>query len=168
MANVGRFLVLLFAVAAGAGAILSWTAAVEGYDGPSLSEWEAATAWRTMGTEIVHSITTQCGNSAGISIYQAKWQTDCNLMVYKDFNPHWSSNTRQFGYHVCYLAMQKNGNLVIYGERAEERVAIWSSNSTQPYEDDFYVSLTLYGNLGIFTSTHKPIWYAKDPYIPWP
>ncbi|CAM6127552.1 unnamed protein product [Calypogeia fissa] len=149
-------------------AMLSSPSTVEGYDGPSLSQWVADPAWRTMGTEIVNSIATQCSSQGGISIYQAKWQTDCNLMVYKDFTPHWSSNTKQFGYHVCYLAMQRDGNLVIYGERADERVVIWTSNSTQAYEDDFYASITLYGNLGVFTSTHKPIWYAKDPYISWP
>ncbi|KAL0922368.1 hypothetical protein M5K25_006347 [Dendrobium thyrsiflorum] len=83
-------------------------------------------------------------------------QNDCNLVLYSHGTPIWASNTGGLA-SGCYLAMQTDGNLVVYdyGNRA-----IWASNTGG--ENGYYnLILQKDGNVVIYG---KPIWATGTSY----
>ena len=96
------------------------------------------------------------GQSLTQGNYQFIIQNDCNLVLYIYGTPRWASNTGGQA-SGCYLAMQSDGNLVVYdyGNRA-----IWASNTGG--ENGYYnLILQKDGNVVIYA---KPIWATGTSY----
>ncbi|KAI0519122.1 hypothetical protein KFK09_006562 [Dendrobium nobile] len=83
--------------------------------------------------------------------YTLTIQRDCNFVLYKDGEPKWASQTGHRQGSICYVTMQTDGNLVIYGY---ENRAIWASN-TAGEKGNFVFLLQKDGNAVIYS---KPTW----------
>lgn len=70
--------------------------------------------------------------SSGASLqyggYKLTMQSDCNLVLYDNGSPVWSTNTKNKGKY-CTLDMQDDGNLVIYEHEYAFGKVMWASNS---------------------------------------
>ena len=80
--------------------------------------------------------------------YSLKMRADCNLVLSDGNQTIWSTNTVKNGSPDCHLAMQSDGNLVIYSEKTG---TVWASDSQR--EEGFYVlvlqrdrNVVVYGN----------------------
>jgi hypothetical protein len=58
---------------------------------------------------------------------RASFQKDCNLVVYAGNQPLWASNTSGIG--VCTLAVQSDGNVVIYELSGAFWWPVWATNT---------------------------------------
>ena len=90
--------------------------------------------------------------------YTLTMQSDCNFVLYKDGEPRWASQTGHRKGSRCYVTMQTDGNLVIYGH---ENSAIWASNTARDQKEDFVFLLQKDGNAVIYS---KPIWSTGTSY----
>jgi hypothetical protein len=103
--------------------------------------------------------------------FEARMQSDGNFVIYEDGNAIWSTQTQYKERAPYRLAVQPDGNLVIYGSRETDVslggfgvcragsacIATWSSGTgggSAPYtlkmQDD--------GNLVLYDSTTRPVW----------
>jgi len=84
-------------------------------------------------------------------------QTDGNLVVYGNGCVIWASNTAGTG-SANFLAMQGDGNLVIYTSGGKP---VWASNSAGTGSANF-LAMQGDGNLVVYTSGGKPVWASKS------
>ena len=83
-------------------------------------------------------------------------QYDCNLVLYDNGKPIWASGTYHSG-SGCYVAMQTDGNLVIYDNRNNP---LWASN-TNGENGNYILILQKDRNLVIYS---HPIWATGTNY----
>lgn len=124
---------------------------------PAHGRWYAASTWLPMGVEL------EVINGAGFggNPVEARWQSDCNLVLYRNDKSYWSTDTAKFQNHICYLAVQRDGNLVVYGDHEQP---LWASNSGNHEDAEYYVQIQLDGNLVIYTPDDAPIWASQTNY----
>ncbi|KAL2633419.1 hypothetical protein R1flu_004898 [Riccia fluitans] len=92
------------------------------------------------------------GESLWQGSYEFRMQQDCNLVLYKNGNPIWASNTGGKSSN-CYFTLQEDGNGVVYDGNYR---AIWATgtNGVGPS----YIILQCDGNVVLYTPDARPIW----------
>lgn len=90
--------------------------------------------------------------------HRAIWQSNCELVLASNDEAYWSTQTAQYHNHVCYLAMQFDGNLVIYGD---DNKPLWASDSPQQNRGNYYAQLQTDSNLVIYNENGQAIWASN-------
>lgn len=88
--------------------------------------------------------------------FQLYMQADCNLVLYRDGQATWASDTAGAG-SACYATMQRDGNLVLYNG---DHAPLWASDTAG--HPDAHLSLQGDGNLVVYLGG-QPLW-ASDTY----
>ncbi|KAL5697719.1 hypothetical protein ACHQM5_028836 [Ranunculus cassubicifolius] len=81
-------------------------------------------------------------------------QSLCNLILLDGGRPIWSTGTIGRASN-CYVAMQTNGNIVLYDYGNK---AMWASNTNRAGSASYYLSLQCDRNLVIYTPQGTAIW----------
>jgi hypothetical protein len=89
-------------------------------------------------------------------IYKLVYQDDGNLVIYKNGQPIWATNTNNKG--TGRAIMQGDGNLVIY---TLEGKPIWASNTSAPKFNGSRLVMQDDGNLVIYMTNGKPAWASN-------
>ncbi|KAG6548997.1 hypothetical protein Mapa_009439 [Marchantia paleacea] len=86
--------------------------------------------------------------------YQLKMQSDCNLVLYKNGGPIWSTGTNGRG-NNCQFRLQRDGNAVLYTDRNQ---ALFASNTANMNNGDHYIILQCDGNVVMYTAGGYAVW----------
>jgi len=98
--------------------------------------------------------TLSAEESLTLGTYSLKMRADCNLVLSDGNQTIWATNTVIPGSPDCRLALQSDGNLVIYSEKSG---TVWSSGS-QGKEGFYVLVLQRDRNLVVYGS---PIWATQ-------
>ena len=125
--------------------VLNWT----GDDWPYLMHNYGATlpaTYKLFGDDFLES---------GNGLYRLKVQLDCNLVERRTDtgNPVWSTGTSNLGSN-CRLAMQADGNLVLYNGAGD---ALWSSG-TNGTGGNNHLQMQSDGNIVVYTAGGAAVW----------
>ncbi|HEY7390854.1 MAG TPA: hypothetical protein VH640_20225 [Bryobacteraceae bacterium] len=99
-------------------------------------------------------------------IYQAVVQADGNFVVFHGRKAIWATATNGKGTLPFRLAMQSDGNLVLYGSGTqcaanEPCAATWASKTYERGTAPYTLTMQDDGNLVIYDSTKKAIWSTR-------
>ncbi|KAH7295477.1 hypothetical protein KP509_27G050400 [Ceratopteris richardii] len=81
-------------------------------------------------------------------------QNDCNLVLYKNSQPLWSTVTYNRG-TACFFTLQFDGNAVLYTGLG---VALFSTNTYGLNDGSHYIILQSDGNVVMYNGSGTPIW----------
>ncbi|KAH7657024.1 alpha-D-mannose-specific plant lectins domain-containing protein [Dioscorea alata] len=88
----------------------------------------------------------EAGKSLIWEKYEFKMKKDCNAVLYDSNEPIWASKTWGRG-SSCYITLQPDGNLVIYGEGNSP---VWASNTYVGGKEHYVLILQKDRNLVIY------------------
>ncbi|BFI23065.1 hypothetical protein MPTK1_8g18655 [Marchantia polymorpha subsp. ruderalis] len=86
--------------------------------------------------------------------YQFKMQEDCNLVLYKNGQPLWATDTGGLG-RDCEFRLKKNGNAVLYTGYDN---ALFESKTADMNNGAHYIIMQCDGNVVMYTAEGSPIW----------
>ena len=90
--------------------------------------------------------------------YEAKIQSDGNLVVYIHGKPLWASDTFKKGTGPYHLKTQGDGNLCVYDGTGK---ALWSSNTWGKGTGPYRTQMQDDGNFVLYDKNGAPIWASN-------